>query len=399
MSNRRKFIANATIVAGGASLLSNFAIAKNFFGKDVVRLGVIGTGDRGKGIISLANNISGLDVVAIADMLPFRLEEGQALAPKAKSYTTHKQLLDDKDVDAIVVATPLSTHDEIAIEALDADKHVYCEKTMAKGMNEIQAMVSKADAKSNLIFQTGHQYHSSQLYNKAREIIQSGYLGDVTAYHCQWNRNGDWRRPVPDPKWERQINWRMYREYSGGLVAELMSHQIDFINWVSGSRPERISGFGGIDHWKDGRETYDNVHLLFEYPDGLDASFSCTTTNGFEDYQVKVLGSKATMILGYSEGYIHLERKARKEVGIVDGVSGATVQAWKAGKPTKIDAPGNDPTIDALKQFRASIADAKPVVSDIRTGALTAKCVQLSLDALYDKKITSWGDYPKLNFE
>ncbi len=195
------------------------------------------------------------------------------------------------------------------------------------------------------------------------------------------------------------INWRMYREYSGGLIAELMSHQIDFINWVTDSHPAKITGFGGIDHYKDGRETFDNVHLLFEYPSGLDASFTCTTTNGFEDYQIKILGSKATIIMDYTHAEIYSEdRGGKKQLGVVDGVSGATMQAWQQGKGAPIDAPGNDPTLDALKQFYESIVNNAPVISDIKTGATTAKCVHIALEAVHQGEIKYWKDYPELRF-
>ncbi|REE01559.1 Gfo/Idh/MocA family oxidoreductase [Marinoscillum furvescens] len=393
---RRTFLKTGVLAAGGAMALPSMLSAMSF-GKERVRLGVIGTGQRGTGLINLANKIEGLDVVACADVIPFRLEHALKLAPGAKGYASHEGLLENKKVDAVIIATPLSTHDEIALAALDADKHVYCEKTMVKGIAETQAVITKAKA-TDKVFQTGHQYHSSPLYNRALEIIRSGYLGEITAYECQWNRNGNWRRSVPDPKWERMINWRMYREYSGGLVAELMSHQIDFINWVTESHPAKITGFGGIDHWKDGRETFDNVHLLFEYPSGLDASFECTTTNGFEDYQIKVLGKKGTMILDYTKGVIYSERKGEALKGMVDGVSGATMDAWQRGEAVPIEAPGNDPTLDALRQFYESITEGKPVISSLETGALTSKCVQISLDALYEEKIKYWKDYPELNF-
>lgn len=378
----------------GARYLSAMPVS---FGQKQVNIGVIGTGDRGKGLMSLITQIDGLEVVACADVIPFRLTEGLSKAPKAKGYHNYNDLLNDKNVDAVMISTPFSTHDQIAIAALKAGKHVYCEKTMTKGLDETQRVLSAA-AQSNKVFQTGHQYHSSPLYNRAVEIIQSGYIGEITSFESQWNRNGDWRRPVPDPKWERLINWRMYREYSGGLVAELMSHQIDFINWAMNSQPAKVTGFGGIDHWNDGRETYDNVHLLFEYPSGLDASFTCTTTNGYEDYQIKVLGSEGTMILDYTKGVVFAESRDLTEKGIVDGVSGATLQAWNSGKGTPIDAPGNDPTLDALKQFYNSIVNDAPVISDVKSGAQTAKCVQISLDALYDGKIKYWSDYPELEF-
>ncbi len=396
--SRRKFFKTGAALIGGSVLGVRYLNAMPIhFGKEIVNVGVIGTGDRGSGLIRLMNQIEGLEVVACSDLIPFRLEDAIMLTKSAKAYPDYNNLLADKKVDAVIVSTPFSTHDEIAIAALKAGKHVYCEKTMTKGIAEIQSVIDAVNA-SGKVFQTGHQYHSSPLYNKAREIIRSGYIGDVTAYECQWNRNGSWRRPVPDPKWERMINWRMYREYSGGLVAELMSHQIDFINWVTDSHPEQITGFGGIDHWKDGRETFDNVHLLFKYPSGLDASFECTTTNGYQDYQIKVLGSKGTIILDYTKGTIFSEAKGIKEKGLVDGVSGATMQAWQKGEGASIDAPGNDPTLDALKQFYESIANGAPVISNLQTGALTAKCVQVSLDALYQNQVKNWNDYPELQF-
>ena len=393
--DRRSFLKTGLLL-GGAALTAPYVNGMSKWA-DPVRIGVIGTGDRGSGIMHLINEIEGLEVVAISDIIPFRLAAAQEIVPSAEAYEDYQALLDSKLVDAVIVATPFSTHDEIAIDALQAEKHVYCEKTMVKGISQIQSVIDEA-ARHDVVFQTGHQYHSSRLYNTVRNIVRTDYIGEITGYECQWNRNGDWRRPVPDPKWERMINWRMYKEYSGGLVAELMSHQIDFINWVSRSQPDKIVGFGGIDHWHDGRETFDNAHLMFTYPNGMDASFTCTTTNGFEDYQIKILGSEATIILDYTKGVIYKESPGGMAKGIVDGVSGATVKAWENGEGAPIDAPSNDPTIDALTQFRDSISKGARVVSDIKTGATTAKCVQIALDSLHEGGVRYWKDYPELNF-
>lgn len=394
---RRDFIKTAGITAGGVMLGTNCAISKSSSIEGPLKIGIIGTGDRGTGIINLINKIEEIEVTACCEIIPFRLSAALEMAQISNGTANYQDLLSDPNVDAVVIATPFSMHGQMAIDAIDAGKHIYCEKTMAKGIENIQSVINAAKS-SNLVFQTGHQWHSSPLYNRAREIIQSGYLGEITAYECQWNRNGDWRRPVPDPKWERMINWRMYKEYSGGLAAELMSHQIDFINWVTGSHPEKIVGFGGIDYWKDGRETFDNAHVLFEYPSGLDASFTCTTTNGQGDFEIKVLGKEGTMTLDYTYGLIYKEGEVATEKGIVDGVSGATLQSWKKGEGVRIDAPGNDPTIDALLQFRNSIVDGAPIISDIKAGATTAKCVHIILDALHNGDVRKWEDYSKLNF-
>lgn len=396
-NNRREFIKRSLLATGGVIVGSSLPlIGKNLnFGSEKVNIGVVGTGSRGTGLITLMNEIEGLEVVACCDIIPFRLKEGLALAPKAKGYRHLHDLLANPQIDAIIIATPFSTHAAVAMNSLRAGKHVYCEKTMVKGLEDIQAVFDIAFQNNHLVFQTGHQYHSSPLYNKVREIIKAGYIGEVTSFECQWNRNGSWRRHVPDPKLERMINWRMYKEYSGGLTAELASHQIDFINWVTESHPSRISGFGGVDHYNDGRETYDNIHLIYEYPSGMDASFTCTTTNGYGDYQIRILGSKATIHLDYTSGIIYGER-ANKELGLVDGVSGATIKAWEEGKGVKIEAPGNDPTSDALLEFYNSIVHKDPVKSDIYTGGVTSKCVQISLDALYSGNVKHWTDYPEL---
>lgn len=395
-NNRRKFVKQSAFLAGISALPVSMT-SLDWKEEKPVNVGVIGAGSRGQGLISIMNEMEGLNVNAICDVMPFRIEETKKMVPSAKAYETYTDLLKDNMLDAVVISTPFALHADMAIAAIRADKHVYCEKTLARGINALQLMVD-TQKQSKRIFQTGHQYHSSPLYQKVVKIIQSGYIGEVTGFSCQWNRNADWRRPVLDPKWERLVNWRMYREYSGGLMAELCSHQVDFINWVLDATPTKVTGFGGIDHWKDGRETFDNIHVLFEYPGGIDASFTCTTTNGYEDYKIRVLGKKGTIILDYTRGEIFAEKTDAKELGIVDGVSGATVQAWEEGKGAPIGAPGNDPTIDALQQFHASITRGAPVISTLRSGAQTAKCVQIALDAMNEEKVKYWSDYPELKF-
>ncbi|MEM9324907.1 MAG: Gfo/Idh/MocA family oxidoreductase [Bacteroidota bacterium] len=396
-SNRRNFVKNTALAIGGLSLGPSLVSASNMQTSETLRVGVIGTGSRGKGLMHTLGKVGNFEVTACCDILPFRLDEAREIAPKAKKYKDYDKLLADKNIDAVIIATPFGTHDEVALAAIDAGKHIYCEKTMVRGMEEIQNVVTKA-SQSDKVFQTGHQYHSSPLYKNVREVIRGGYIGDITAFVCQWNRNGDWRRPVPNPKFERIINWRMYKEHSGGLIAELMAHQIDFINWVLDEPPEKMVGFGGIDHWKDGRETYDNIHLMAEYPSKVDATFSCTTTNGYEDYQVKILGQKATVLLGYNKATIYAEPSALKEKGFVDGVSGATLKAWEQGEGMTIPAPGDDPTVDALQQFYNSVVNGEPVVSSLETGANTSKCVQMALDAVHGGEIKYWKDYPELKF-
>jgi predicted dehydrogenase len=390
--NRRNFVIK-TGLATVATVSTNTLLGGTFSTKsplETLNIGVIGTGDRGGGLIPFINQIENLQVVACCDSLPFRLDNGlKKIEGKAAGYRDYRRLLDNDDVDAVLIATPFNTHSKIAMDALDAGKHVYCEKTLAKGFFGIQNLVDTAK-NSNKTFQTGHQYHSSRLYTHVVELIKDGKVGNITAIECQWNRNGDWRRPVPSPELEKAINWRMYREFSGGLVAELCSHQLDFSNWVLDSVPEKVMGVGGIDYWKDGRETYDNVHLLYTYSNGVKAKFTCLTSNALDDYKIKVMGDKGTIILDYVKAWFYPEGSYEKELGEVDGVSGATVN-WEQGKGIPIEVNHSDPSKQALLDFRTSVLNNTEPLSNLRTGAKTAACVQMGLDAMHQEKIVYWN--------
>lgn len=388
---RRDFVVKSSLA--GAAVATSASVAANVFNvkktNKTLTIGVIGTGDRGSGLIPIINGIPNFDVVACCDILPFRLENGLKKANQnPKGYSDYRKLLDDKKVDTVLIATPFGTHSKIAQDAIDAGKHIYCEKTLAKGYEGISQLVQKVQG-SNLIFQTGHQYHSSRLYSHIVELIKTGKVGQIAAIESYWNRNGNWRRPVPDPKLERAINWRMYEELSGGLVAELCSHQLDFCNWALEATPEKVMGMGGIDYWKDGRETYDNVHLLYQYPNGVKAKFTCLTSNANEDYKIKIMGNKGTLILNSAQAWFYPEGHYKKELGEVDGVSGATA-AWEEGKGIPIEVVHADPSKDALIDFRTAVLENKKPISDVIAGAKAAICVQMGLDAMHKNEIVSW---------
>ena len=359
-----------------------------------MNIGIIGTGDRGQGLIKLISKIDGMRLIAICDNLQFRLDQAAKIAPKTIKYSNYKDLLSNKNLDAVIISTPLNTHASIASDAVDASLHIYCEKTMVKGDISTMNLVKKVKKDHNKIFQTGHQYHSSRLYSHIVELVQSGEIGQIIAIQAQWNRNGNWRRQVEDPKFERQINWRMYREYSYGLTAELSSHQIDFSNWLLKSTPKKVVGFGGIDYWKDGRETYDNIHLTYSYPSGVKASFTCLTSNGKDDYQIKVMGDKASIIIGYKDAWIYPEGKYNKVIKDVDGVSGAT-SSWIEGKGNPIKFDHKEPTYQALEDFRYAIINDSTPMSNLESGADVSLAVDMGIRAMDTEQVVSWD--PKYN--
>ena len=388
---RRDFIKNTSLI-GAATLTAGFAGVYRSKDFDTIKIGVIGTGDRGNGLTQLIKEIDGVDVNACSDIIPFRLEDClKNASPGANGYSDYRALLDDSSLDAIIIAVPYGLHDEILEDVLQTGKHIYCEKTMIQGVEPAIDLVKRVRG-YDPVFQVGHQYHSSRLYHRAVEIIDSGYLGHIESIECQWNRNGDWRRPVPDPKWERMINWRMYREYSGGLTAELCSHQIDFCNWVAGETPKKVSGFGGIDYWKDGRETYDNVHIMMQYPNGLNTKFTSLTTNSYERYQITVQGQKGTLVINFDGAKIYLENlNEARETGLVDGVSGATSEAWERGEGVPITvADSIDATKQALIDFRDNINMEKEPDSNVETGANVSILVSMAIDAMDNNRVVEW---------
>jgi len=396
MATRRSFIKKSA-VAFSAPLITPKSDLFSIFKSsplNQLNIGIIGTGDRGQGLIKLISKIDGMRLIAICDNLQFRLDQAAKIAPKAIKYSNYKELLSNKNLDAVIISTPLNTHSSIASDAVDASLHIYCEKTMVKGDISTMNLVKKVKKDHNKIFQTGHQYHSSRLYSHIVELVQSGEIGQIIAIQAQWNRNGNWRRQVQDPKFERQINWRMYREYSYGLTAELSSHQIDFSNWLLKSTPKKVVGFGGIDYWKDGRETYDNIHLTYSYPSGVKASFTCLTSNGKDDYQIKVMGDKASIIIGYKDAWIYPEGKYNKVIKDVDGVSGAT-SSWIEGKGNPIKFDHKEPTYQALEDFRYAIINDSTPMSNLKSGADVSLAVDMGIRAMDTEQVVSWD--PKYN--
>ncbi len=370
------------------------AIQRKASPSDVLNIGVIGTGDRGGGLIRLMQGMPEFKVVACSDILPFRLEPAVEAAGKdCRAYPDYKGLLADKRVDAVIIATPLSMHYEMAVAALDSGKHVFCEKTMTYQIDEALKLAEKAKSVKQ-VFQVGHQYRYLPIYPQVAKLIRDEHIGTVTNVYIQWNRNGDWRRPVPDPRYERVINWRMYTEYSGGLTAELHSHQIDFVNWVFDSHPIHAIGFGGIDFWKDGRETFDNVNTILEYPNGLKVNLIALTANAHEGFLFKFKGSDGTIELSMDKAWIYPEPTS-PQWGDVDGVTGATIESLSAGKGIPIHyakKEGWEGSHYALSDFYQCIKNGKEPSSNVRTGARTAISVRMAIDALRGRQMTSWKE-------
>ena len=317
---RRNFL-RALAGAPALAALGAAAIVKGPVPGGPVRLGFVGMGGQGRILLEQTDPRFG-EVVAVCDINPLQLQRTdealrKAGKPPAKHYESWKEMMDEEDLQAIVIATPLFLHAEIAVAALDAKLHVLCEKMMAWDIQGCMLMVDAARRNERLL-EIGYQRHYNPVYQAAYEgIIKPGLLGEVYFSRLVWHRDGSWRREVESPgpgfdpsRWgypdlERMYNWRLYEQYSRGLLAELASHQVAIANWFWDAAPEVVIGSGGVHRYRDGREVPDHIYVTFEYPEGRTALVSSILSNAFDSCYEAFYGTEGTLILeGESEAYL-----------------------------------------------------------------------------------------------
>lgn len=296
--NRRDFLKDLGILGGGAVLLAspwlNVFADTTATRKEKCRLAVIGPGSRGRFLMSFLVQNPRVEIVALHDIYQPSIDEALKLAPQAKVYSDYRKLLEDKNIDAVVVAVPLNKHYQIVMDAFDAGKHVFCEKTIGYNMQECYNMYQK-HRETGKIFFTGQQRLFDPRYIKTMEMVHAGTFGEINAIRTFWYRNGDWRRPVPKPELEKFINWRLYKESSKGLMTELACHQLQIGSWALQKLPEKVNGHGAITYWKDGREVYDNVHCMYVFDNGVKMTFDSVISNKFYGLEEQIMGHLGTV--------------------------------------------------------------------------------------------------------
>ena len=311
MEDRREFLKQLGCVAGGAALLAGAPWLSSWTPERIreisgekARIALIGTGSRGQYHIHNLLLIPHARIVALCDCYEPNLQAAAALCPGAKLYRDYRKLLEDKDIDGVIISTPLGSHAAITLDALSAGKHVFCEKAMARTLDECKA-VYDAYQKSDKVLYFCMQRMFDEMYLRGMKLLHEGLIGEIVGMRCHWFRNADWRREVPSPELERQINWRLYKEHSGGLMTELACHQIEVCNLAVGRIPQSISGMGDIVYWKDGREVYDAVNVIYRYADGRKINYESLISNKFNGMEDQILGKKGTMEL--AKGVYYLE--------------------------------------------------------------------------------------------
>ena len=297
--SRRSFLDRVLMAAAGAGMTAAAPWAAIAAGtaatSDRIRIGVIGTGDRGRTLIQNINKTRNCMVAAICDNYEPHLTKARPyVGANTPVYADHRAMLEKGGLDALVIATPLNLHAKHVFDGFDAGLHVWCEKAMARTIPDCSAMVKRSQD-SRKILQIGHQRMFHPTYLNALRRAKAGEIGSLTQIRASWHRNNSWRRPVPAGVSDRQINWRLYRDSSAGLMTELATHQLQVGNWFFGAVPTRVMGSGSICFWKDGREVYDHVALIYEYAGGRKLIYTSLLNNARYGCEEQIQGSKDTI--------------------------------------------------------------------------------------------------------
>ena len=303
--NRKEFLSDCGKIGFAGVTLSLFPWLQSCSDKakqevkgEKARIGIIGTGSRGCFHIKHLVQMHNVEVVALCDNYRPHLEDAAQYYPKAKLYDDYRHLLEQRDVEGVIIATPLYLHAPMTLDALSAGKRVFCEKSMGYTLDECLEVYNKRKETNGVLF-IGQQRLFDPKYIKAMSMIHEGKIGDVVGVRNYWYRNNNWRRDVPSPELERHINWRLYSEYSRGLMTELACHQLQNGSWALGMLPEQVMGSGHLVHWlkEDKRDVYDCVSAIFTYPNGVNMTFESIISNKHFGMGEQILGTNGTIDL------------------------------------------------------------------------------------------------------
>jgi len=376
---RRTFLASATAASYSRILGAN----------DRLGLGLIGSGERGRHDMTLFQQAGGVEVRGVCDIYAQMIDLAKQKAPQAKGYADHRKLLEAKEIDIALIATPDHWHAQCAIDALNAGKDVYVEKPLSLTIEEGPRIV-KAARVNERICQVGMQQRSGAHYIEAKKkYMDTKALGKITLCRTWWHGNSyhlrkapeslqkkpsnlDWARflgPVKWREWDPQQfwNWRAYLDFGGGQVTDLFTHWIDVVHMFM-DRDDPISAVaaGGVYVYKDGRTAPDTINVLLEYPAGFTATFEATLAPGIRGAAVEFCGT---------EGKLWIDR-SRYEY----------TPKERGAKPVVVPGPNYDFTLDHIKNFLDCVRTRKLPNGDVYIGHRSAQASHLGNIAYLQKR-------------
>jgi predicted dehydrogenase len=439
--NRRSFLkavgaaATAeTLLGAGTHLLAEAQSepAPPVAANDHIQIALIGAGGQGQGDTKVALQVPGVKLVAVADCYDGRLEHSKELWGN-DLFTTrdYSQVLERKDIDAVIIGTPDHWHKQVAVDAMKAGKDVYCEKPMIHVYADGPQMIETARA-TNRIIQIGSQRVSSVIYAKAKELLAAGTIGKLNMVTARWDRNssiGAWNYTVPldastetcdwprflgtAPKIpfnsEQFFQWRKWKAYGTGVAGDLFVHLFSGTHFITGAHgPTRAMATGGLRFWNDGRDVPDVMVGLFDYPEGFNLSLRVNFVDGGEESEGLIFtGSEGTMeIAGNSVivSRVPLEKEPGLMIGTFTNAMQARIReeyekkyppvhpmgAPSVGYEKYVAAAGYSDSYDHFRNFFSAVRTRQPVVEDAVFGYRAAGAALLS-NLSYDQgKVVHW---------
>jgi len=431
-TSRRHFLKSAT----AAGIVAAQKVSAN----DRLQIALIGAGGMGSGDTRYQLAFPGVALVAVCDVYDGRLTHAKEVWGN-QLFTTrdYREILARKDVDAVIIATPDHWHSRITIAALDAGKDVYCEKPMVHFIEEGKDVIA-AQQRSGKILQVGSQYVSSLVYQKARELLQAGAIGQLNMVEAWLDRNtaiGAWQYSIPPDAspdnidWDRFLGnapkvpfepvrlfrWRNYRDYGTGVAGDLFVHLLSGLHYATRSTgPTRVMATGGLRYWKDGRDVPDVMLALLDYPKtethpdftlALRVNFKSGVAE--EQFGFRFVGSEGVMHTspagvtvstvppeaepGYTIGTF---TKAVQDQFLADyrrkyPKTSTTADALRPQKEDKYVPPeDHDAHREHHRAFLDSVRQRKPSIEDGVFGLRAAGPALLTNRAYFDKRICQW---------
>ena len=353
-------------------LLGSAVAAHAFQPETTVGTASIGVGNRGSFLLQGILRQPNAKVLALCDIKNDRLDKAASAAARDNpaTYADWRRVIDRHDIDAVFIATPPYLHAEMAIAAIKAGKHVYCEKPIGITAEQVRAILEAAKG-AKIVFVAGQQLRSQKQLGETVQKIHAGVIGDVIMVKAQRHATTDIDHDGTSGDWYFDVN------KSGGYLIEQSVHNLDLCNWAIGAHPSRACGFGGIVFYKNdppGRTIFDCGSLTYDYSNGVMMSF---TQNVFHPNSMPN-GNQYVSVYGTK--------------GAVDLMSGTMYPPGRGAQPVVLSPKQQEDQFAHIEGFYDSITKGTMPPVDVKVGATAALTAILGHEAMVQQKVLSWSD-------
>jgi len=396
--SRREFLKDMAEAGAGVALLGGLTPARVMGANDKIRVGVLGSGERAQYLMSLFNKFPKAEIVAVCDVYePHRNEALKIAATGAKACADYREVLDLKDVDAVIIGAPDHWHKQMLVDAVRAGKDAYCEKPIMHSIEQGVEMV-RAVEETKRIVQTGTQQRSWPHYLLGKQIVDSGKLGKITFVHTYWYQNyyapRDWNRlleintaqldwkkflgDAPEQPFtpEKFVWWRFFWDFGGGILTDLLTHWIDVIQWYLGQPAPKTATTTG-DLYLMNWQCPDTITAVYEFPGNFTVTFTGALNNSMDDGGIEFRGSEATLKIDREHLAVYPE-----------GVQ--NVPNWNLPEPEIFVRSERDGTYDHVGNFLECVRNRQTPNGSIHAGFEAARTSWIGNIALKRGMKTAW---------